>query len=131
MDTTSTNECEKGYPTGGLFCILIVWWGANPRSGFTLWQDSQSGRMSDANAPERSEGNGQGWPLSIPTKYTTIASPFYGKNATVRCTTQKIARLPITYAGSAETHATCGNLMPRVLRRSNQKMANTAAMNNS
>ena len=57
--------------------------------------------------------------------------PFYGKNATVRCTTQKIARLPITYAGTAEAHVTCGILMPRVLRRSNQKMANTAAMNNS
>lgn len=35
------------------------------RSGFTLWQESQSGCMSDANAPERSEGNGHEWPLPI------------------------------------------------------------------
>jgi len=39
---------------------------------------------------------------------------YYEKNATVRCTVQKIARLPITYAGNAEAHFACDILMPRM-----------------
>ena len=56
IPTTSTNECEKGCPAGGPFCILSVWWGANPRSGFTLWQDSQSGRTKCARRARARDG---------------------------------------------------------------------------